>query len=458
MMQEAASRRPPSLAGATHLSGAVHRGVRVPDSVLTAFLAAERIGTLPALLQERARLTRRIARRLLAPLVRVAGDALPPVALAAEAWQVLLRAVLAELRPDGRLGLDEIDASCWQQTGTEWRTLLALACHQGLVPVPAMPGVYRARPQDAPADQLCGLWDVAPSTVYRSIERGRRALLHALARPLGEGHALMRRQRALQHEVYRLLDLHEPDARVAWHRRQAAQALASQQGEAAAWHLLQAGDAAGFIDSLQRHAVALARCPDTDLLVREAAQWPLEDDAQVRLALAEAALWRMRGDAEGECRACEQALRLAHAARDPLLLGRAFGALGRYHEVRDPARAFACLQDSVDYLREAGLHEPSTVFDAALLDEFANTLVRLAWWYLLHNDPRAAPLLERARPCRTAPRARSKPRHCSRRPGASTGGAMASSAGPWNASTARCTCTSGSTTSPACSRPTATSR
>ena len=364
--------------------------------LLDAFLAADRNSTLAAFLQERPRLTRGYARRLLAPLWRVAGAALPLEACAAPPWQLLLRALLAELRPDKQAGLQGIAESLWLQAGPDWRPLLALACHQGVLPVPALPGRYRARPREAPVDQLCGLWDVAPSTFYRSVDKGRRLLGERLARPLREGSATLSRQLALQHEVHALLGLDSVDAQAGWHRQQAERALAAQDGVAALWHLLRAGDAPGLIVCLQRFALALARCPDTDALLQLAAALPVDAAGRVQLSLAEAALQRARGDAAAECRACERALRLAHVAGDALLLGRAFGALGRYHEARDPPRAFSCFQDSADYLHQAGVPETVGSADAALLDECANTLVRLAWWYLLRNDPRAESLLKRA--------------------------------------------------------------
>lgn len=361
--------------------------------LLDAFLAAQRSDTLPAWLQARPRLARGYARRLLEPLWRVAGNALPRDACAPQPWQLLLRALLAELRPDRQPGLQDIAESSWRQPSADWRPLLALACLHGVLKVPALPGQYQGRMREAPADQLCALWDVAPSTVYRSVDKGRRLLGEALLRPM-LGPARIARQQALQHEVHQLLALDGLPERAAWHQRQARNALAAQDGLAALWHLLQAGDASGFVAGLQRFAQALTLSPDTDALLQQAGSLPLDAAGRARLALADAALRRARGEAVAECRACELALRLAHMAGDALLLGRAYGALGRYHEMRDPAQAYACFQDSADYLRQAGV--PDTLTDASLLDECANTLVHLAWWYLLRNDPRAEPLLQRA--------------------------------------------------------------
>jgi tetratricopeptide (TPR) repeat protein len=392
-MRTASVLRAPSLkaTGRPTVSSPTPGGLLGP--VTDALLAAWRGGTVPALLQARPRLARGYARRLLTPLWQVAGDALPHDACAAAPWQLLLRALLAGLRPDRQPGLDALPESAWRAPAAEWRPLLALACHHGVLPVASLPHLYRARPDETAAEQLCGLWDVAPSTVYRSVDRGRRLLDEALRQPL-DGPARFAHLRALQHEVYGLLGLDGPQARVAWHLRQAARALAAEDGLAALWHQLCAGDGAGFAAGLQRFAPLLARRRDTEALLQQAHTLPLEPAERAQLALAEAALHRSGGDAASELRAGELALRLAHLAGDTLLLGRAYGALGRFHEVRDPARAYACFQDSADYLRQAGV--PDRVSDPALLDECANTLVRLAWWHLLRNDPRAEPLLQRA--------------------------------------------------------------
>lgn len=357
-----------------------------------AVLAAQRSGTLAALLQAHPRLARGYARRLLPPLWVVAGDALPHGSTTAAPWQWLLRALLSGLRPDRQPGLDTLPEAAWLPAAAPWRPLLALACHHGLLPVAQRPARYRAGPHETSTEQLCGLWDVAPSTVYRAIERGRRQLDAALA-PRPDAPARLAHLRALQHEVYGRLGLATPAARAAWHHEQAGRAGAAEDGLAPLWHRLHAGDGTAFAAELQARAAGLPE-PDLELLLLEAGTQPLAPPERAQLALAEAALERARGSVAGEARAAELALRLAHLAGEPLLLGRAYGALGRFHEVRNPERAYACFQDSAEFLRQAGV--PERVSDPALLDECANTLVRLAWWHLLRNDGRAEPLLQRA--------------------------------------------------------------
>ncbi len=389
MMRRASVSRAPSLKPAP--TAATPGALLAP--LTDALLAAQRAGTVAALLQAHPRLARGYARRLLRPLWAVAGDALPHDPAAAAPWQLLLRALLAGLRPDRQPGLDALPEAAWLAPAADWRPLLALACHHGVLRVAKLPARYRAGPRETPAEQLCGLWDVAPSTVYRSIERGRRLLDEALHRPL-DGGARLARLRALQHEVYGLVGLATPQARADWHRRQAEHTLAGPDGLATLWHLLHAGDGAAFAAGLQRLAAGLHEDADLEVLLLQAGTLPLAPPERAQLALAEAALQRARGDVAGERRAAELALRLAHLAGEPLLLGRAYGALGRFHEARNPERAYACFQDSAEFLRQAGV--PEGVSDPALLDECANTLVRLAWWHLLRNDGRAEPLLQRA--------------------------------------------------------------
>jgi tetratricopeptide (TPR) repeat protein len=66
--------------------------------------------------------------------------------------------------------------------------------------------------------------------------------------------------------------------------------------------------------------------------------------------------------------------------------------LGKYYEPRDAERAFACYQDSADFLRDLG----PEAGDVQALEHFVTAYARLAWLYLLRNDPRSRPVLERA--------------------------------------------------------------
>jgi len=85
-------------------------------------------------------------------------------------------------------------------------------------------------------------------------------------------------------------------------------------------------------------------------------------------------------------------------ADDQLLKGIAYGALGKFHEPRDADRAFACYQDSAEFLRDV---EPGGA-DALAIEHTLTTLVRLAWLYVLRNDARGKAVLDRAEALRAA--------------------------------------------------------
>ena len=380
------------------------------DAVLAAALAAHKAGTLDELLQRRPRATRWLARRLLAPVHAVAGDAVTRGPADAAAWRLLLRATLARLRPDGGVGLADIDADCWT-TRSAWRPLLALACHHGFIAVAALPQSYRARPDESAAEQLCGLWDVGPSTFYRHLDRGRRLLADALLdglldglffSPSGSppgGERNLVRQALLQHEVHGLLQLPDDAARQAWHARQAAALQAGRRegsGHAVLWHLLCAGDPAAFTAALQSWRIELAGHPDTDALLHRFAGQAHGWRSRFELQLAWAGLARVRGDEAAERQAYDDALRLASTAGDALALGVVYGALGKFNEPRDADRAFACYQESADFLQRAGLHKRPGGADAELSAAYLETLVKLAWLYVLRNDPRSRAVLDRA--------------------------------------------------------------
>jgi tetratricopeptide (TPR) repeat protein len=365
------------------------------EAVLGPALAAQRAGTLDELLRRRPRLTRWFARRLLPPVRAIAGDAVPDDPLQPAAWQLLLRALLARLRPDGASRLAAIDPDDWTER-TSWRPLLALACQHGLLAPPQFPDLYRARSGESAAEQLCGLWAVGPSTFYRYVDKGRRMLADALVDTAASGERRAALDALLQEEVYALLQLEEPPARAAWHARQAAAALAARDGCAALWHLMRAGDVAGFIHCLQRFRVELASDPATEPRVQQLAAQDIDWRLRFWLCQARAGLWRVRGVEQAERDALDEALRIASTANDRLMLGIVYGALGKIDESRDPDRAFSCYQESAEFLRQAGLPDDPAAADADVLEAYVHTLVHLGWLYVLRNDPRSKAVLDRA--------------------------------------------------------------
>lgn len=355
--------------------------------LLDALLGAHKAGRLDELLAARPRLTQALARRWLGVVEATAGDRLDPARRDAEATTLLLCWALAQLRPDQAATLDGIDRSAWLDR-TSWRPLLALLCHFGFAAVPPFRDRYRARADEAAADVLCGLWSVGPSTYYRYLDKGRRQLIEVLRRPPVGTRAL-----ALRRWVQR--ETAPPDADPAWHRAQAERCSAAGQWTSALWHALRAGDAAAFMALLQRAPVALANDGETDALCAElGVDAALAPRRRFDLALAQATLWRIRQSADRERDSLEQALRIAAGENDPLMLGIAYGELGRFHEPRDSDRAFACYEDSAEHLRRADGDEAGAAHAA--------TLVRLAWLHVLRNDPRARTVLDLAQQRRSA--------------------------------------------------------
>ena len=367
---------------------------RTVEAVLGAVLAAQRGGGLAGWAQRYPRVTRWLRERWLAPMLDSMGDAVPNARREDLALELLLASALAQLRPDRLPGLAAIDESAWIQR-TSWRPLLAVACQFGFLPVPAFPNHYRRRPEESVVDNLCGLWSVGPSTFYRYLDKGKRLLADQLAEgPAGGGRLLALREAT----EARLAEGPAPASGwTAWHRNEADAALARGAVSAALWHASRTGDDDTFIRTLQRFALQAANASDTEPLVEQLAARSLPPRQQFDLALARAALWRNRRADEREVEALNLALRLAHDQADPLLIGMAFGALGKFHESRDTDRAFACYEDSVAQLR---LAQPVAHSAAAAAAEYAGSLIRLAWLHVRRNDPRARTLLDRVQQLR----------------------------------------------------------
>lgn len=380
------------------------------EAVLHAALTAWREGALASELRRHRRLARWAARRLLEPVRRVAGDAVSADPSDPAAWLLLLQAVLAGLRPDGRSFAAPIARDDWLGR-TAWRPWLALVCHYGGRPVERFADRYRAREDEPATERLAGLWDLAPSSVYRQVERGRRLLEAALA-PAWSGRPFRPAEReafeaTVMHELADRLALRDDASRADWHIRQSQLALERHDARTALWHAVEAARAGPVLAVLAQARHRLAADPETERLLdrlRRRARMSPQDELDLELAVA--SLARERGDGAADLAACERALQRATALDDPRLLGRVYASLGQHHELRDGDRALACFQESAEFLRQAGIGEGPAGADElgaaedeaerSLRADYLATLIKIAWSHLMRNDPRGHSVLERA--------------------------------------------------------------
>lgn len=358
----------------------------------------------------------RLTRRAMQPWVSATQPLLAHSATDADlAWLLptLLQWAVARLRPDQRSMTDPLPQQAWLGL-SPWRPVVALIGHYGFQPVPQFAQHYRSRQDESPADRICGLWDVAPSSFYRQLERGRRMLLDALRQPLDASLTLSWWDSAAQAMLAQAgstmaTSMTEPQ-RLGWHRQQVLAAQAQDRPEAALWHALQTRELALAADVLQRHAQPLAAHPLVEPMLEHGLPKSIAEGATTRardralLALALGALARVRGDQAAEFDRYQQALRLASAADDVLMLGLTRQALGRYFEARDIDRAFIDYRSAAEHLEQTLRDEASE--GVALTDRqadreqaepaYLSVLVRLGWLYMLRNDPLAADVLQRA--------------------------------------------------------------
>lgn len=360
--------------------------------VLDAALDAHRAGTLDELLLQRPGILRWAARHYLQPILGTAGDRLPAERRLAAAAELLLRWAITQLRPDREPELALTSREAWLER-TSWRPFIALMCHYGFAPVPDFRDRYYRHPDESPADNLCGLWNIGQSTFYRYLEKGKRLI----ARLLYEQRLDQRHTLSLRAFVWRTVvqpgGFASPAERMAWHRRQAQAALQSKDPLSAFWHLHMAGDVAELCRFAQHHLAFLVGHSEFD------AQWQAlwdrstQPGERIELLLTTAAIYRMQGDDEGEQAAYKEALHLAVQSHDTQRTGIVCSQLGRFYEPRDADRAFTYYQEAAELLVSSveGRHD----FDPESAEEYVSVLVRMAWLYTLRNDPRARFVLER---------------------------------------------------------------
>jgi tetratricopeptide (TPR) repeat protein len=376
------------LVGAPHLN--------LTSTLLDAAMQAQRSGTLEDLVRKHPLAARWVMRKHWRVICGTAGDALPAEPLPWVAGQ-LLRWLVTQLRPDAEPSFSGFGDEAWLQFHG-WRPMLAVASHVGLLVVPDFPRQYRRHVGEAPLDNLCGLWRVDSSTLYRLLEKGRQTMTAVLV----ESKPNTARRQALRalvaSEIYARQSLDTDALRQAWHRRQREAMRRALDPASTLWHCWFGADYSGFVELLFKHAAQLAVEPETDALANRIDEADISIRVRVDLWLARGALARARNVPEQELRAYEQARQVAKSSSDPLLLGIIYSALGKFFEPRDADRAFACYQDSADFLR--GLAPKGN--DTQALAHFVTTYARLAWLYLLRNDPRSKAVLDRAEELRAS--------------------------------------------------------
>lgn len=363
---------------------------RALEALLNAGLQAARQGQALALAPRHQRLGQWLEQLWLPPVLGTLGDLLPPAQRRPVALQALLHWALSQLRPDRQAGFEDIDQHAWLQS-TSWRPVLALACYHGLLPVPQFPSHYRRRENESAVDNLCGLWSVGASTLYRYMDKGKRQLAELLVVLEATGDRLLGLRDSVHEQVARRGP--PPEGWPAWHGRQAQAALTEGRAVDAMWHLWQADDLQGSLTTLGRLAVELASQAETDALI---GQWNArrpEPGVMFETALGSATIWRHRHDGERELEALQRALRVASELGSDLLCGRAYAAFGRLYELRDPDRSLACFDDSVRHLQRATAEAPEPERSLAV-PEYARVLAHLAWLQLRRNDPKARTLME----------------------------------------------------------------
>ncbi len=359
---------------------------RLYEAALEAGLAAHRAGTFAEVVRRRPRITRWLMRRFDSALTGSAGDAYGGEDSARPMCEMLLLWAVAQLRPDHEPLHAEIAREAWLHR-TGWRPMLAVLSYGGFAPIPDFREHYRRRVDEAPVDNLCGLWGVGPSTFYRYLERAKQSMAAILVEADQSPVRLLSLRRSVCDAAYAHLGLGDEAARVRWHAKQIAIAQRRRDPVSILWHSLHALDAASFLDALAAHGAVLALRSETDALIERLAAGSLSPRQRFDLQLSRAALHRARDAPERELQGYEAALRIAADSNDKLMLGIVYGAMGKFHEPRDADRAFACYEESAAFLRHTSVEgEPAA--------HYLVTLARLAWLYVLRNDPRSKTVLE----------------------------------------------------------------
>ena len=368
------------------------------NAALDAALTAHRVGTLAALCRQHPRLARGLLRRFAAPSLWFVRS--PEATELAWAAGTFVGWLMSQARPDGLDAAQPIPRHAWLGSAA-WRALLAVMAHNGFAAVSSFPERYRARDGEPAFEHLCGLWEVAPSSFYRYVERGREQLV-AVALQLPADTALPALCEHFQQAAFRRESADDAPAQRALLEAAMAAALEGRSYEAALWCAARTGSAEAMSLVIERGCNELAAGTVADALLKRFEPVASSDAALVRLRLTHVALARVRGQTEQEQQHLDEALRIASSSADPVLLGDVYGALGRHVEPRDVDRAIADYTASIEHYEPVARDDDGAVRTHSARVGLLTALVRLAYLYLRRSDPRCKALLERVNEVRAS--------------------------------------------------------
>lgn len=361
--------------------------------LLPALLNALRAGTLAQHVARRPRLTRQLLGRL-APVALwvMPDDPLDPGLVSLLVGESLHWAA-EQTRPDGRACDSPVPVHAWLGN-RHWRSLLALLALHHLVQVPSMPERYRGRRDEPAFEQLAGLWDVAPSSIYRYSDRGRAELLIELGRHRSPAQQIdlglhLRKVRVQQrHSGLTLATLGKEEAELAQKKLQQGDALA------ALWHASCSADSALVCHVLEQGVFQLVASELTDELLHRCEQSHHGQAEAIRLALARATWARVCGKPAEQQSCLQRALQAADSLGEPGTLAAVHCERGHCFERSDVDRALAEYGASIAQSERALSQSPA---DAGVRHGLLLATVRLGFLRSQRNDPGARPLLEQAR-------------------------------------------------------------
>ncbi len=316
-----------------------------------------------------------------------------------------VRWTISQLRPDHAPSLRIADKQNYLDRPS-WRPMIVVMCHYAFAAVTPYAERYLSPRGESPIEHLCGLWNIGINSVYRYLESGTQRLAAFLCELSCDGDMLSSLRDFIWSEVadqkrWRAVELAQ------WQTEQAQLFLQRAQPLGAVWHARAANDMALTARVMTQHALDLSNesfftC-ELNRYLTDLQSSAFSMRERVVLGGALAGIYRIQQDNAAELDVYQKLLHVAAQQNDALSLALVHLYLGKYEERRDADRSLAHYQDAVDLL--AHTHD----------DEFAQdhltALVRLAWLYIVRNDPRALPLLQRADQLRQtyAPRVPSSP-------------------------------------------------
>ena len=295
-------------------------------------------------------------------------------------FELAIHFVSTKIRPDRKYGNTAIPSSVWIEN-TNWRRFLAFYSYAGLIKIPDLQGRYYRTAGDGIVDNLCGIWSIGPSTVYRYIERAKEELVVCMHLIQSDSNEITNFMNFLIANIDSLGITKESISRTS-----ILEKLNNYRIREACWYSKTIEDYELIHHISSKFNLEIAASGISNWLFHSNNTLNINPTSFIFLKLSESLINQALGNAESENSCLFEALKTAHAVNSKLLTAVIQSAISQLLLTRNPSESEARGKIAIQMLSQL---QPDQLTSFEFIDvnsELTLIRLRLAWIRIRQGD------------------------------------------------------------------------